>query len=125
MRIDEIAPQGPLKLDAYGDGGFRLSGVFHPGSLLLLPDGPRPWAPVRGGDLTIADFEPAIAARAAFEVLLIGVGARFQPLPKGLRQALQEAGLAFDAMDTGAACRTFNVLLVESRRVAAALIAID
>jgi uncharacterized protein len=125
MRIDEIDFGGAMKLDAYGDGGFRISGHFHAGSLMLLPSGPKPWRPLSADDLSIDDFADAAAERDDFEVLLLGTGARFKPLPKDLRHALMAAGLKVEFMDTGAAARTFNVLLNENRRVAAAMIAID
>src|SRR5438876_1234810 len=85
------------------DPGDRLSGMFFPGSVLLLPSGPMAWAPSSASDLTFADFAPALAEKAEFEVLLLGLGPRFQPLAKDLRQALMAAGLPFDLMDTGAA----------------------
>ncbi len=105
--------------------GFRISGVFHQGSLLLLPGGPQPWAPAGLGDVTVASLQPAFAQRDTFEVLLLGTGARFEILPLDLRKDLHGAGLAIEAMATGAACRSFNVLIAEGRRVAAALIAVD
>jgi uncharacterized protein len=125
MRIDEIDFGGRIKLDAYGDGGFRVSGHFHLGSMLLTPTGPKPWRPCALDDVTIDDFAPLMAERDGFEVIMFGTGARFAPPAKALRQALRAANLLVEFMDTGAACRTFNVLLAENRRVAAALLAID
>ncbi len=117
MRIDEIDFGGRIKLDAYGDGGFRVSGHFHLSSMLLTPTGPKPWRPCALDDVTIDDFAPLMAERDGFEVIMFGTGARFAPPAK--------ANLLVEFMDTGAACRTFNVLLAENRRVAAALLAID
>ena len=125
MRISETDFGGRLRLDAYGDGGFRISGVFHSGSILLLPSGPRAWAPSKLSDIDLAAFDPAFAERAEFELLLVGTGTHFALLPGALRRSLQERGLAIEPMDTGAACRSFNVLTAEGRRIAAALIAID
>ena len=59
------------------------------------------------------------------EILLVGCGARFGPAPAGLARTLRAAGVALEWMDTGAACRTFNVLLAEDRLAAAALIAVE
>lgn len=125
MRISETDFGGRLRLDAYGGGGFRISGVFHAGSILLLPTGPRSWAPQGMDELDLAAFGPVLAERRAFEILLLGTGARFALLAPKLRLSLQENGLAVDAMDTGAACRSFNVLTAEGRRVAAALLAVQ
>ena len=74
--------------------------------------------------LSLADFEPLIALAGTLDVCLLGCGEHMLPLPRDLRMALKEAGLTVDPMDTGAACRTFNVLTGEGRAVATALIAI-
>ncbi len=72
----------------------------------------------------MASLEPIRAAEPAVEILMLGCGGRFAMVPAELRQALRAEGIALEAMDTGAACRTYNVLLAEDRRVAAALIAL-
>ena len=72
-------------------------------------------------DITAASLAPVIA-RGGIQILLLGCGRRMQPVPQAVRQALRQAGIVVDAMDTGAACRTYNVLLAEDRRVAAALL---
>jgi len=78
------------------------------------------WRPQRAIDLTAADLEPALALQP--EVLLLGSGTRqVFPAPDLLAQ-LYAARIGFEVMDTGAACRTYNVLLAEGREVAAALI---
>jgi len=112
-------------IDAYGDGGFRLSGAWHAGSLLILADEARPW-PVAGlSDLTLESLEPVFAAgRAEVEFLLLGVGARNAQPPRAIREALLAAGLGLEFMDTPAAARLYNVLTSEGRRIAAALIAV-
>ena len=66
-----------------------------------------------------------VEAEEKVDILIVGCGPRFVPPPPGLRRALSEAGIVLEWMDTGAACRTFNVLLTEDRQVAAALVAID
>jgi uncharacterized protein len=116
---------GRAPIDAYGNGGFRFADMSHRGSILCLPSGIYAWAPVRGGDVDAAALAPVLAEKDALSVLLLGTGAR-QEMPGGaLRRAFVEAGIALEAMDTGAACRTYNVLLAEGRPVAAALIAVD
>ena len=108
----------------YGNGGFRVSGVAFQGSVIVIPTAAIAWPVASITGLTVADFEPLIARRAELDVCLLGCGAQMLPLPKDIRLALKEAGLYVDPMDTGAACRTYNVLMGEGRAVAAALIAI-
>jgi uncharacterized protein len=111
-------------IEAYGAGGFRIDGDSFRGSVIVLPHGVVAWTADDLAAVTLASLEPLIAAAGAVEILLIGSGARFVLPPPALRNALQARGLAVDAMDTGAACRTYNVLRAEGRRVAAALIAV-
>jgi uncharacterized protein len=121
MKIEAFAATGRPFVDGYGDGGFRIGGVEHKGPLFLLPDGVLPWAAADAAQITAESLAPLVG-RGDIEVLLVGCGARMTLLPKAVREALRRAGIVADAMDTGAACRTFNVLLSENRRVAAALI---
>jgi uncharacterized protein len=121
-----VAPlRQPPSIDAYGAGGFRVSGLRHEGSLLILKDAVGPW-PVRA----LAELEPshfdAVLALGPREVefVLLGIGPRPAPPPAAVRQALQAAGIGLEAMDTAAAARLYNVLAAEGRRLAAALIAI-
>jgi uncharacterized protein len=108
----------------YGNGGFRVSGVNFQGSVIVTPGQAMAWPVGSFAQLTIADFAPLIALAKGFDVCLLGCGMQMQPLPKDIRLALKDAGLTVDPMDTGAACRTYNVLVGEGRAVAAALIAI-
>ena len=112
-------------IDAYGDGGFRLSGQRHEGSLLILGDLAHPWPVASLAELTPESLEPVLAAgRAQVEFLLLGVGARNAQPPRPVREALQAAGVGLEFMDTPAAARLYNVLTSEGRRLAAALIAV-
>jgi uncharacterized protein len=111
-------------IEAYGGGGFRVDGQSHRGSILILPDGVEPWPVADFADATLDAFQPVIDRAGVVEILLIGCGRHFLMIAPALRRALSDAGLAVDAMDTGAACRTYNVLRAEARRVAAALIAV-
>jgi uncharacterized protein len=115
----------PAPIDAYGNGGFRFGGMSHRGSLLCLPDGIWAW-PVDGiGDLTLAALQPALARGEALDVFLIGVGRAPWPLPERLRTRFRDLGVSVDTMATGAAVRTYNILLAENRRVGAGLIAVE
>lgn len=104
-------------IQSYGAGGFRIGNQQYDTPVLVLPNQTLVWT----GAWDIAAFAPIIAAEPKVEVLLIGTGARHVMLDVGLRTALKAQGLAVDSMDTGAACRTFNVLLTEGRRAAVAL----
>jgi uncharacterized protein len=117
---------GRAPIDAYGNGGFRFAEMSHRGSILCLPSGIYAWAPA--GPDEIAEpgaFAPVLAEKGALGLLLLGTGRR-QVMPAlEVRQAFDTAGIALEAMDTGAACRTYNVLLGEGRPVGAALLAVD
>lgn len=122
-RYDGFVP-GRFKLDAYGNGGFRFADMSHRGSILALPSGIKAWDVVEPGQMTFDRFDAVVAEAEAIELLLIGTGLEMMPLASAVRQALREAGLNVEVMQTGAAARTYNVLLAEDRHVAAALIAV-
>ena len=112
-------------IDAYGEGGFRLSGERREGSVLILSDEPRTWEVASLADLTVDSLAPVLeAGRAQVEFLLLGLGARNALPPREVRDALREAGIGLEFMDTPAAARLYNVLVSEGRRLAAALIAV-
>lgn len=119
----EIFPAQP-PIDAYGDGGFRIAGRRIEGSILLTPDGLYPWPGTAMTDLNEAALAPILAAAAEFDILLFGCGPRIVRPAKSVQTILSEGRVACDYLDTGAACRTYNVLLAENRLVAAALIAV-
>jgi uncharacterized protein len=120
LDVTPLVPTDRQVIDSYSAEGFRVSGTLHKGAIIVLPDATRAW-PVAGLDaVTIESLAPVLGAGA--RILLLGCGKRMAPVPAALRQALREAGVVLDAMDTGAACRTYNVLLAEDRRVAAALL---
>jgi uncharacterized protein len=115
---------GRHQLEAYGNGGFRFGGMSHRGSILALPSGVRAW-PVRSvSEIGEAALAPIIAEAEAIEILLLGTGDQPAFIEESVRAPLAAAGIRLDAMQTGAAARTYNVLIAEERRVAAALIAV-
>lgn len=127
MDVTPLIPQGKQIIEAYGDGGFRVSGRRLEGSVLVFPDNTQPW-PVSDPAQLNAAILAAVgeAGRGGIvELLLIGTGARMTQIDRSLRQALRADGIVIESMDTGAACRTYNVLMAEGRRVAAALIAVS
>jgi uncharacterized protein len=124
----EIRPAhfpGRAPIDAYGNFGFRFADMSHRGSLLCLPSGIHGWSPVDVKEFTLEHFDKVLADAQDIEVLLIGTGDGMRVLPKELRAAFKEAGISVDPMSTGAAVRTYNIMLSESRAVAAALIAVE
>jgi uncharacterized protein len=114
----------PAPVEAYGNGGFRFGGMSHRGSLLCFPDGIWAWPVTSLAELTLAALEPAFARADQLDFFLIGGGRDPFVLPERLRGRFNEVSLSVDAMPTGAAVRTWNVLLAERRRVGAALIAV-
>jgi uncharacterized protein len=113
---------GVAPIEAYGNGGFRFAGMSHRGSILCLPSGIYAWEPSE--PLDVASLEPALAEKGEMRVLILGTGGHQVFPAAAVRRAFVEAGLALEPMDTGAACRTYNVLLAEGRPVGAALIAV-
>lgn len=115
--------QAPI--DAYGNGGFRFADMSHRGSILCLPSGIHAWDARDAGTLVSADFQRVFAEAGAIGFLLLGTGGRQVWPDAALKAAFAEAGVGLEPMDTGAAARTYNILLAEKRPVAAALIAVD
>lgn len=116
---------GRALIDAYGRGGFRFAEMSHVGSILCVPSGIYGWAPVRAEDIDADALARVVEERAEIDVFLLGVGAEPRPAPAQAARVLAAAGVRFDAMTTGAAVRTFNVMVSEERRVAAGLLAVD
>lgn len=116
---------GRPPIDAYGDGGFRFAEMSHKGSILLLPSGVYAWNAEALDQVSPEDFAPVFAEASDISFIILGTGPEFALSSKAVRTAFEEANVGLEHMDTGAACRTYNVLLAEGRAVAAALIAVD
>lgn len=120
MRVSEISFEGRIPVDSYGAGGFRVLGEVHLGPLGLVPAGLVAWRGLPG-------LEPFLERAGTFDVLLVGLGNGTVSLSEGFtaaRHALEALGPGVEMMPTASACRTYNVLLGEGRRVAAALMPI-
>ena len=111
-------------IDSYGQGGFRFADMSHRGSLLCLPSGMHAWDVVDASGISRESLEPVFAERENIGLLLLGTGRDVVFIPEALRRHFREAGIGLDVMPTNAATRTWNILLGENRRVAAALIAV-
>ena len=116
---------GRAPIDAYGNGGFRFAGMSHRGPLLCLPSGIYGWDAPASGVPDEASLEKLFAESEGVRILLVGTGKSLVPLPAELKARCRAASIVAEPMSTGAAVRTFNVLLAEDRPVAAALLAVD
>lgn len=110
-------------IDAHGGGGFRFAGLSHRGSLLCLPDGIWAWPVGKAAAVTDEALSPVFARADDLDFFIVGTGADPWIIPETLRARFREAHLSVDTMTTGPAVRTYNVMLMEGRRVGAALIA--
>ncbi len=122
MSVTLERPEGSLLVEAYGDGGFRLMERRVEGSLFVRESG---FFPVDADDLASLNrthIDSLMAEHGTPEILLIGTGADMALLPRALRLHLEEQGIGYDVMSTGAAARTYNVLTIEGRNVAALLL---
>ena len=118
MRLSEIDFGAAQAVEGYGPDFFRIGGVAHLAPLLIVPGQVQLW----GG---YQDAEPLLALAGQVDVLFIGTGGAITHIPPDLRAQLEEAGLGVEIMDSPAACRTYNVLLSEQRRVALALLPVQ
>jgi uncharacterized protein len=118
----------PAPIDAYGNGGFRFAGMSHRGSLLCLPNGIWPSQVKSAGEideLALALVLEPPAPDFAINHLLIGTGRDLVTMSQSLRDAFRARRIVFEAMSTGAAVRTYNILLGERRPIGALLVAVD
>jgi len=115
-------------IQRYGDGGFRIAGVDYAGSVLIEPEQTRLWPvgdPSAVSLMSLAPLTQAFdASLARGTVMLLGTGSKTASVDNSLRANLRRMGIGLEVMSTGAACRTFNVLLAEDPAVVAALIAV-
>lgn len=121
LDITPMTPADRQIVQAYGEGGFRITGRDHAGSVLVFLGETRPWS----GALDLDALAPVVEAAADIDILVVGCGPGFTLPPEDLKARLKSHGIVLEWMDTAAACRTFNVLAIEERAVAAALIAVD
>ena len=115
--------QAPI--ESYGNGGFRFADMSHRGSILSIPSGMYAWAPADITRLAETDFADLFLETEQIDLLLIGTGGEIRPIPEPLKWRLRDRRIQSDAMRTGDAIRTYNILLGERRRVATALLAVD
>lgn len=121
-------PQGYVpgrhRVDDYGKGGFRFADMSHRGSILALPTGVRAIAATAWNEIDAATIDLALSDSGGLDIFVVGTGKDLMPLASALRAKLRDAGVGCEAMSTGAAVRTYNLLVDEGRRVGALLIAV-
>lgn len=115
MRLNEIQYTDAKPIESYGPGFFRIGGEVLHGTVIVGPQGTKQW----GG---YSDKEALLELASEVDVVFVGTGAEIAHLPVDLREALEAAGLGVEVMASPAACRTYNILLSEGRRIALALI---
>jgi len=125
LDLSPVDFEGRNIIQSYGNGKFQISDKEYDHSVLVFPDQIIPWSPIDTNNLIVDDFKKVLTVGPIVELLLLGCGKTTWFLPLPLRDELKEMGLVLEPMDTGAACRTFNVLLGEDRRIAAALMLVD
>ena len=122
MDITPLVKEGAQIIQSYAGGRFKISGRRYDHPVIVFPDQTLEWnVPEEFAGLQLQHFQPLIDRADEIDVVLLGTGTQIAFLHPDLRQALKERGLIVEAMDTGAACRTFNVLITEGRRVIAGL----
>jgi len=115
MRLNEVVYTDARPVDGYGPGFFRIGGEVYEGALVVLPTGIAPW----GG---FEDAQTLLDAIADIDLVFVGTGAEIAHIPSELRDAFDAVGLGVEIMSSPTACRTYNVLLSEGRRVGLALL---
>lgn len=121
VNITPMIPADRQVIDSYAPGYFRVANTVYEHPVIVFPDRTLKWSVTAVDQLNLDDFGTIRDAEPRVEVVLLGTGVRSALLPSRLRTALRDIGLTVDVMATGPACRTYNVLLSEARRVAAAL----
>jgi uncharacterized protein len=121
MDLTPLVATGRQVIERYGPSGFRVSGVIYHSPVLVFPDRTMPWTVANASSVTWESLAPVIE-HGGVQILLLGLGRAISLVPSALRSDLRAAGIVPEPMDTGAACRTYNVLVAEGRRVVAALI---
>ncbi len=122
MDVTPLVPQGQQIIQAYANGRFKVSGEVYETSIIVTPEETFAWQVNDLDSIQPDDFSFLIEQRERYDVFLLGVGGVMKSIPVDLRLSLKKQGVSVEFMDTGAACRTYNVLMAEGRRVLCALL---
>lgn len=117
MQLNEVVFSDAQPVDGYGEGFFRIGGVVYNGSIITSGAGTKLWSGYQGR-ADLLEFAGKI------DVLFIGTGAEISQIPSELREQLEAVGIGVEIMNSPAACRTYNVLLSEGRRIALAALSV-
>src|SRR5689334_12849730 len=115
MDITPLVPKGKQVITGYGDGKFKVSGEVYTTPILIFPDRTVVWDIKPGANISVDNLGVVLEEEGEIDLLLIGCPKPQQSIPQGVRVALKEAGINLEVMDTGAAIRTYNVVLAEGR----------
>jgi uncharacterized protein len=115
MRLSEITYDEAMPIEGYGPGFFRIGGTVVRGPVLISPWKAEGW----GG---FEDSATVLALAGRIDVLFVGMGGEIAHVPQAFRAEIEAAGIGVEVMNSPAACRTYNVLLSEGRRIAVALL---
>lgn len=124
LKMNEAHFPGRAPIETYGNGGFRFADMSHRGSLMCLPSGIYGWNVDSDTELSTDLFSKVWEEASELEIFLVGTGPDIKMLPAALKEAFKSRSISSDPMNTGAAVRTYNVLLAEQRAVGAAFIAV-
>lgn len=122
MDITPLIPEDRMMIDSYGPGRFTVSEEIYTGSVIVFPDKVLTLDAPTVREITLETVAPILEREPLVEILLIGAGDKMALPPREVKAAFQEKRIGVEPMATGPACRTYNILLAEGRRVAAALI---
>lgn len=120
--VTPLLRAGTKIIQSYADSGFKVSGESYDSAVIVSADSVQLWPVSDFSDLGESVFSPLLSEAEHIDVLLLGTGGRMHFLPRDLKETLRAQGLSIDVMDTGAACRTYNMLVSDGRRVVAALL---
>src|SRR5262245_47991227 len=122
MDVTPLVRKGQQIIQSYAGGRFKVSGTYYEGAVIVLPEGTEAWDAPDFESLKPKNFDFLARKSQDLDVVLLGCGTEVKFLPNELKNTLKDKGLKVEVMDTGAACRTYNVLMADGRRVAAALL---
>lgn len=125
MDITPLIPKSSQVIQAYGGDGFKVSGVHYSSAIVIYGDKTTEWSPRTLEELQISDFNFMDAFESKPDVILLGTGKQMRFIPKELKYQLTQKGIYAEPMDSGAACRTYNTLLADGRKVCACLLIND
>lgn len=124
LQLSESNGLNAQHVQRYGDGGFFISGKQYNGSVCIIGEETVAWNIDKAEDITLESLQTFIEQNEKIEILLVGCGKLTAFIHPDIKSELKHHNIVIDAMDSGAACRTYNILMSEGRRVAAALIAV-